>query len=317
MKILVTGGAGFIGSNITGRLLEKGVEVIVLDNLSSGYKKNVEEFEGNPLFSFLLGDVANFEVVEACAKGVDAIIHQAALVSVPRSIEEPLLNHASTFTGFVNVLEAARRLNIPKVIYASSASVYGDDPTLPKQEESIGNPLSPYALCKHGNERYADMYHRVYGVKSVGFRYFNVFGPKQDPSSVYSGVISIFIDRAFKKEPLTIYGSGEATRDFIFVSDVVDAVFLAIENEEATCEVFNLGTGKETSVLTLAQTIQTIVGNKKPLTYQPKRSGDIDRSVASIEKISKRLGFKPKTSLMEGLQTTIAWVKEKSHVETR
>jgi nucleoside-diphosphate-sugar epimerase len=311
MRVLVTGGAGFIGSHIVGRLIDQGIYVTVLDNLSSGKYENILEFENNPVFSFVKGDVADFELCLSLSKRTDYIIHLAALVSVPKSIELPLLNHSSTLTGFINILEATRINSVKKIVYASSAAVYGIDETIPKVEEVTDKAASPYALAKYVDELYARLYYDLYGVKSIGLRYFNVYGPKQDPSSAYSGVISIFIDKATKNKNLLVYGDGENTRDFIFIDDVVQANLLAMKTQEVSCDVFNVGTEIETSINQLAAAIKEITSNKKPIIYLSSRIGDIKKSVASIKRINQSLSFIPSTNLEIGLAKTINWYKNR------
>ncbi|HOI46528.1 MAG TPA: SDR family oxidoreductase [Bacilli bacterium] len=307
MNILVTGGAGFIGSTICERLLSLGHKVIALDNLSSGHMDNIKPFMDNPLFTFIKGDVSNFETCLTLSVGMDVIIHEAALVSVPKSIEEPILNHSSTLTGMVNVLESARINGVKRIVYASSAATYGLDDHYPKVEEHTSDALSPYALAKYVDELYAKLYFELYGVSSVGLRYFNVYGPKQDPSSPYSGVISIFIDKVVSNQPITIYGDGSNTRDFVYVEDVVDANILAFESNSQGAFVYNVGTEIETSVLELAKLVLKTTNKKIDILFKDARSGDIAKSVASISKIKKDLGFTPRIRLNEGLSNTIKW----------
>jgi nucleoside-diphosphate-sugar epimerase len=292
-KYLVTGGAGFIGSRICELLIEEGNTVKVIDNLSSGKLSNLDLVINNPNFNFINGDIRDFNLCLEAAKGMDYIIHQAALVSVPKSIEVPLENKSINVDGFVNVLEAA--------VYASSSAVYGDNEDEKKIETRIGNPISPYALSKYMDELYAKLYFRVYNLESIGLRYFNVFGPKQDPSSVYSGVISIFVDRLIANKDLSIYGDGTITRDFVYVDDVAKANVLAATSNIKGANVYNIGTGISTSIGNLAKILIEISKKDVQINYLPPRVGDILHSCANIKKAIDELGFNPKVEIKDGL----------------
>lgn len=300
-KYLVTGGAGFIGSRICELLIEEGNTVKVIDNLSSGKLSNLDLVINNPNFNFINGDIRDFNLCLEAAKGMDYIIHQAALVSVPKSIEVPFENNSINVDGFVNVLEAARLNNVQRVVYASSSAVYGDNEDEKKIETRIGNPISPYALSKYMDELYAKLYFRVYNLESIGLRYFNVFGPKQDPSSVYSGVISIFVDRLIANKDLSIYGDGTITRDFVYVDDVAKANVLAATSNIKGANVYNIGTGISTSIGNLAKILIEISKKDVQINYLPPRVGDILHSCANIKKAIDELGFNPKVEIKDGL----------------
>lgn len=296
MKVLVTGGAGFIGSHLVEALIERGDDVRVLDNLSSGHLSNLS---GLPL-EFIQGDICQFETVRQAMDGCVLVFHQAALVSVPRSIAEPKLNQDVNVTGTFHVFEAARQAGIQRVVYASSAAVYGDTPALPAQESDQPNPISPYAAAKLMNEQMAAAYNHSYGTKFVGLRYFNVFGPRQDPSSPYSGVLSIFCEAARTGNGVTIYGDGEQTRDFVFVTDIVAANLAAAEVE--TPDVFNIGRGEAVSLCEMVRIIEEVGGRPLPITHAPARPGDIRHSLADIQKAAQLLAFSPATTVLEGIR---------------
>lgn len=301
-KFLVCGGAGFIGSRIVERLIELGHHVIALDDLSTGKLSNLEQVTNSNNFQFVHGDICDFDLCLKYTQNIDYCINQAALVSVPRSIDEPLVNNAININGFLNLLEACRLNKVKRVVYASSSAVYGDDLKLKKQEDIVGEVISPYALSKSVNEQYAKLYHKVYGLESVGLRYFNVYGPKQDPSSVYSGVISIFFDRLFSNQSLNIYGDGSVTRDFVFVDDVAEANILAcLSDNDIAGKVYNIGTGKSNSINELATTLLKIFNNTQTINYLPERFGDIKYSCADILKAKRELKFEPKITLEVGL----------------
>jgi UDP-glucose 4-epimerase len=323
MKYLVTGGAGFIGSHIVDALVAKGHEVVVLDNLSSGHKENLSGVFKQ--ITFIEGDIRDPETCLKAAKGCTGIFHEAALVSVPDSINRPRDNHDINLTGTLNLLEAARQQGVQRVVFASSAAVYGDNPELPKREDMLPEPKSPYAMAKLAGEHYLKVYTECYGLETVALRYFNVFGPRQDPSSMYSGVISIFSERIKQTLPITIYGDGQQTRDFVNVRDIVQANLLAMNVEvvqtvklasdlneprngaspsprpPATFSVFNVATGHQTSLLELLDTLEAITGNRVLRSFAPGRSGDIRYSVAAVSKMQKALGYTPAVDLKEGL----------------
>ena len=306
MRVLVTGGAGFIGSHLVDALMDAGHEVRVLDNLSSGSRYNLQKLPSE----FIEGDVADFEVVKMSVEGCDLIFHQAALVSVPKSIENPALNHDTNVTGTFNVFEAARLANVPRIVYASSAAVYGNAPKLQKSESDHVAPMTPYAMAKYNSELLAAVYAQMYDIQSIGLRYMNVFGPRQDPTSPYSGVLSIFCQRALAGEGVTIYGDGEQTRDFVYVQDVVRANLLGsahLANCNARADVFNVGGGMQISLNQIIEMLSEIRDYPIEVTYQPARKGDIKHSVADIQHIQKTLGFMPKTAVIDGLKQTLNW----------
>lgn len=314
MRILVTGGAGFIGSNLAESLLghpEVGL-VRVLDNFATGHRKNIEEFLSHPKFEFIEGDIRSIDdCMEAC-KGIDAISHQAALGSVPRSIKDPLTSHQVNVNGFINVLEAVRVNQIKKVIYASSSSVYGDLTDTPKTETRIGKVLSPYAATKRVNEVYADAYSKIYGITMVGLRYFNVFGPKQNPKGPYAAVIPIFIQSAIDGKSPIINGDGSITRDYTPVANVVNVNISAIMSQSLPLsnEVFNIACGSTTSLLRLWEMISELCGSTFHPTFGPLRPGDIMSSLANIRKVEEMLSYSPETDLINELRKTIKWYRD-------
>jgi len=304
-EILVTGGAGFIGSHIVDRLLDEGFKVRVLDNLSTGEKKNLAQHQNNKSFQFIEGDIRNFDLVKNTVKGVDAVIHEAALVSVTRSVEDPILSNEVNITGTVNLLKACVDAHVKRFVYASSCAVYGDTETLPNHENLAPKPLSPYAVEKLAAEKYAKVFHNVYGLETVSLRYFNVYGPRQKYGP-YSGVISIFINRLLENKPPIICGDGEQTRDFINVKDVVEANMLALSKRKAVGEVFNISTGEATTINKLTETIQKIMGKTslKPVHAEP-RPGDIKHSYGDITKAKRNLEYEPKVQLEKGLSELV------------
>ncbi|MCS6979921.1 MAG: SDR family oxidoreductase [Flavobacteriales bacterium] len=314
-KILITGGAGFIGSHLVEKCLqEKAGLVRVMDNFSTGFRANLEGLSAFPAFELLEGDIRDFETCRRACAGVDIVFHQAALGSVPRSIQDPLTTHAVNADGFLNMMHAAREAGVRHFIYASSSSVYGDNEDLPKREEKTGNPLSPYALTKALNEKYAEVFHRCYGFRSVGLRYFNVFGPRQDPQGPYAAVIPRFIFRCLAGDPLEIYGDGSIERDFTYVDNVIHANLLSLQDEKLPgCTVFNVGCGTSASILSLAQKVKALYEeatgqpSRSDIEFCPPRPGDILRSEASIENIRSRLGYEPLVSMDEGLRRTLRW----------
>ena len=306
-EILVTGGAGFIGSHIVDRLLDEGFKVRVLDNLSTGEKKNLAQHQNNKSFQFIEGDIRNFDLVKNTVKGVDAVFHEAALVSVTRSVENPLLSNEINVTGTVNLLKACVDAHVKRFVYASSCAVYGDTETLPNHENLAPKPLSPYAVEKLAAEKYAKVFHNVYGLETVSLRYFNVYGPRQKYGP-YSGVISIVINRLLENKPPIICGDGEQTRDFINVKDVVEANMLALSKRKAVGEVFNISTGEATTINKLTETIQKIMGKTslKPVHAEP-RPGDIKHSYGDITKARRNLEYEPKVQLEKGLSELVKW----------
>jgi nucleoside-diphosphate-sugar epimerase len=304
-EILVTGGAGFIGSHIVDRLLKEGFKVRVLDNLSTGEKKNLAQHQNKKTFQFIEGDIRNLELVKKAVRGVDAVIHEAALVSVTRSVENPLLSNEINVTGTLNLLKASADAHVKRFVLASSCAVYGDTETLPNHEKLAPKPLSPYAVDKLAAENYAKVFYDVFGLETVSLRYFNVYGPRQKYGP-YSGVISIFINCLLENKFPTIYGGGEQTRDFVNVEDVVEANMLALARREAVGEVFNISTGEPITINKITETLQKIMGKSllKPVHAEP-RPGDIKHSYGDITKARRNLGYKPKVQLEKGLSELV------------
>jgi UDP-N-acetylglucosamine 4-epimerase len=317
MRVLITGGAGFIGSNLTEYLLEKKeLELVrVLDNLATGSLKNLQEFEGNPKFEFMQGDIRNYENCLYACDGIDMISHQAALGSVPRSINDPLASNEVNITGTLNIFTAAKEKKIKRVVYAASSSTYGDHPGLPKVEDRIGKPLSPYAVTKYVNELYAQVYANVYGLELMGLRYFNVFGPKQNPAGPYAAVIPLFIKAVLDNEPPTINGDGEHSRDFTYVANAVNANERALftENAKAINEVYNVAIGERTSLNQLFEMIKEVAGSDLAPKYGPERTGDVKHSLADITKAKKLLDYNPAITIKQGLKTTFEWYRQHHH----
>lgn len=317
MKVLVTGGAGFIGSNLVEHLLNKQeVEFVrVFDNLATGSLKNVLEFESHPKFEFVQGDIRDYQSCLQSCKGIDLISHQAALGSVPRSINDPLTSNEVNITGTLNIFTAAKENKVKRVVYAASSSTYGDHPALPKVEDKIGKPLSPYAVTKYVNELYADVYSKVYGLQLIGLRYFNVFGPKQNPSGAYAAVIPLFMKAVLNNEPPTINGDGEHSRDFTYVANAVHANDCALftENPEAVNQVYNIAVGQQTSLNTLFETIKEIAGSDLAPKYGPERNGDVKHSLADISKAQKLLNYQPAVTIRQGLKTAFEWYRQHHH----
>lgn len=311
--ILVTGGAGFIGSNIVEYLLKYNVgKVIVLDNFLTGFRSNVDLFINHPNYEFVAGDIRDLETCKRVCEGVDIICHQAAMGSVPRSIKEPYATTAHNVDGFVNMVYAAHHHGIKRFVYASSSSVYGDEPNLPKIEHRIGKPLSPYAITKLSNELFAENFGRLYDMEFIGFRYFNVFGPRQSPKGAYAAVIPLFADACMNDEPVYINGDGGQTRDFTFVDNVVQINVKAMltKNTAALNEVYNVGCGGRYSVLELFDGVRTAAGvpDKEP-THRAPRAGDIRDSQADISKAKNLLSYDPQFDFREGLQITVDYFK--------
>jgi UDP-glucose 4-epimerase len=306
-KVLVTGGAGFIGSHLTSALLAEGCSVSVLDNLSTGRLSNLAKVKNKILFH--QGDIRDPEIVNQAVAGCGAIFHLAAMVSVPQTIENPLESALINDVGTLYVLEAARRTRAKRIVFISSSAVYGDDPQLPKKEDMNPKPLSPYAVQKLSGEYYALLYHELYGIKTTSLRLFNVFGPRQDPSSPYSGVISIFMSRALSKTPPSIYGDGTQSRDFVYVKDVVKASLLAASADNVAGISINVGTGKSVDINQLWEMICQMNGLEIEPQYAAPRPGDIPASVADIQRAESLLGFKPQYLFAQGLEHTFAWYK--------
>ena len=306
-KALITGGAGFIGSHIAEALVQRGCAVTILDNLASGHLDNLDPVKD--IITFIRGDIQDENTLADAVKGCDVVFHQAAVVSVTKTVAEPVSSTAVNDLGTLKVLEAARRNNVKRVVLASSSAVYGDDPQLPKIESMVAHPLSPYAVQKLTNELYAFLYHRLYGLETVCLRYFNVYGPRQDPSSPYSGVISIFMTRASSGSAPVIYGDGHQTRDFVFVRDVAIANILAASSESAPGQVFNVGSSDSIEINTLWYKIARLAQCEAEPEYMDARAGDIVHSLAGIQKARDRLGFNPSMPFDEGLAQTFAWYR--------
>ncbi len=313
MQILVTGGAGFIGSNLVAALLQdKRVEKVrVMDNLSTGAANNIEEFNGNPKFEFLLADIRDHELCLQACEGMDLVSHQAALGSVPRSIKDPLTTNEVNISGTLNIFTAAKEKNIRRVVYAASSSTYGDHPGLPKVEDRIGKPLSPYAVTKYVNELYAAVYASLYGIEMIGLRYFNIFGPKQNPAGPYAAVIPLFAEAVLKNQAPTINGDGSHSRDFTFVDNAVQANILALftENPEAVNQVYNIACGEQTSLNELFDGLRKEAGTTLAPVHGPERAGDVKHSLADIAKAKQLLGYDPGISVKEGLKKTLEWYR--------
>ena len=303
---LVTGGAGFIGSHLAEELVRRGERVRVVDNLATGKRQNLAHIPGVEL---LEGDLADIDVARRAVNSVEFVLHQAALPSVPRSVEDPITSNRANIDATLNVLVAARDAGVRRVVYAGSSSAYGDTPTLPKIETMATAPLSPYALQKLVGEQYCQMFTRLYGLETVTVRYFNVFGPRQDPSSPYSGVISIFISAMCEGRRPTIYGDGEHTRDFTYVANVVDGVLRAVHAPEASGQVINVATAGRVSLNELFRTVRDLVGATVEPIYAAPRPGDVRDSQADISKATQLLGYEPHVSFESGLEKTIAWYR--------
>lgn len=314
MRILVTGGAGFIGSNLVEKLLadERVSFVRVLDNLATGSLKNIETFSTDTKFEFLEGDIRNFDTCLAACENIDAITHQAALGSVPRSIKDPLTTNDVNITGTLNIFTAAKEKNINRVVYAASSSTYGDHPGLPKVEDKIGNPLSPYAVTKFVNELYAKVYASLYNMEFIGLRYFNIFGPRQNPQGAYAAVIPLFAKALLENKPPVINGDGSHSRDFTFVANAVQANIAALltNNKEAVNQVYNIACGEQTSLLQLFDALKEEAGSELLPQHGPDRAGDVKHSLADVSKAKTILGYNPSVSVKTGLKTTFDWYKK-------
>jgi nucleoside-diphosphate-sugar epimerase len=304
---LVTGGAGFIGSHLVDALVANGSRVTIVDNLSTGHRRNVEQ-HGNKI-EFVEGDIRDAGILARVTQGCEVVFHQAALVSVTQSVQDPADSCEINDLGTVRVLDAARKSGVRRVVMASSSAVYGDDPQMPKRENMQPCPLSPYAVQKLTGEYYASVFSGLYGLETVCLRYFNVFGPRQDPSSPYSGVISIFMTKAATRQVPTIYGDGSQSRDFVYVRDVVEANLLAASHPMAAGRVFNVGTGSSIRILNLWKLIGELSDVDIDPGFAPARSGDIHESLADISEIEKTLGYHPQMRLRQGLIDTLAWYR--------
>ena len=307
-RFLITGGAGFIGSNLLAELLARGHEVAVFDNFATGRRRNLEPFTGR--FELIEGDLRDAAAVRRAVKGRRFVLHQGALPSVGRSVQDPRTSNEVNVGGTLNVLLAAREEGVERVVAASSSSVYGDTPTLPKVETMPVQPMSPYAVSKLASEKYCSAFHRVYGLETVALRYFNVFGPRQDPSSQYSAVIPRFITALRRKEPPVIYGDGLQSRDFTFVADVVQANLLACEASGVAGDFFNVACGARFSLLELLETLCDLLGVRVEPRHEPARAGDVRHSLADITKIQRAMGYEPRGPLRAGLEKTVAYFQE-------
>ena len=310
-KILVTGGAGFIGSNICDFLINNNHQVVVLDNLSTGNKNNIEHLLNHPNFQFIYGDICNLEIVRKSCYGVNMICHQAALGSVPRSINDPLSSHNSNVNGFLNILLVAKELNIKRIVYASSSSVYGDSEILPKKEDEIGAQLSPYAITKYIDELYANNFSKLFGLECIGLRYFNVFGPRQAKNDAYSAVIPVFVKSMLENKSPVIYGDGNFSRDFTYIDNVVSANYLALttNNEKCYGQVFNVACGGQIAIIHLFNSIKKHLNCIIDPIHAHIRKGDVPHSKANIQKIKEYLNYSVLVDFETGIIKTIEYYK--------
>ena len=315
MKILISGGAGFIGSNLCEYFLSKGYKVVCLDNFATGYLYNLNGVINNLNFTLIEGDIRNLSVCQKAVEGVDYVLHQAALGSVPRSINDPITTNAVNVSGFLNMLVAARDAKVKRFVYAASSSTYGDSQGLPKVEEVIGKPLSPYAITKYVNELYADIFSKTYDLETVGLRYFNVFGRKQDPNGAYAAVIPKFVQQFMRYESPVINGDGMHSRDFTYIDNVIQMNELAMttQNPKALNTVYNTAFGDRTTLTQLVELLRDYLSAfdvkiaDVEVLHGPNRAGDIPHSLASIEKAKRLLGYNPQFSIQEGLKEAVAW----------
>ena len=314
-SVLITGGAGFIGSNLCEYFLVKGYKVICLDNLATGFKANMDGYINHPFFNYIEGDIRDLQTCREAVKGVDYVLHQAALGSVPRSIKDPITTNDVNTGGFLNMLVASRDAGVKRFVYAASSSTYGDSEALPKVEGKIGKPLSPYAVTKFVNELYADVFSKTYGMECIGLRYFNVFGRRQSPMGAYAAVIPLFVKSLISHERPVINGDGEYSRDFTYIENVIQANYLAMTttNTRAVNKVYNVAFGERTTLNQLFNYLREglsgfdpAIGDISPV-YGPFRAGDIPHSLASIDRARSLLGYDPKYSVKKGLQEAIKW----------
>lgn len=303
MKYLVTGGAGFIGSHLVEELLKRGESVRIIDNFSTGKRENLALFNGR--VEVVEGDIRSYHIVREAVENVDIILHQAALPSVPRSIRDPLTTNEVNVVGTLNILQAARDAKVKRVVYASSSSVYGDNPELPKHERMIPNPLSPYAVSKLAGEQYCGVFSKIYGLETIALRYFNVFGPRQDPNSQYSAVIPKFINIMKRDNAPTVYGDGEQSRDFTYISNVVHGNLLAATTDCETGVAMNCASFNHITLIELVRQINVMLGKSIQPEFGEPRAGDVKHSFADISRIRENLGFEPLVSFEEGLRKTI------------
>lgn len=314
-RILITGGAGFIGSNLAEGLLGIGSEVIVLDNFSTGKKENLEKIKEHPDFTLIEGDIRDLNTCRKACKNVSYVLHEAALGSVPRSLKDPITSNDVNISGFLNMLVAARDAEVKRFVYAASSSTYGDSEELPKIEDKIGRPLSPYAITKYVNELYADIFHDAYGLDTIGLRYFNVFGRKQDPNGAYAAVIPKFVMQFMKHESPVINGDGTYSRDFTYIDNVIQMNLLALvsDNKKAVNQVYNTAVGDRTNLVELTQLLKKYLSKydskiaEVEVKHGPNRPGDIPHSLASIEKAKNLLGYEPEFKIEEGLEEAVQW----------
>lgn len=317
-RVLITGGAGFIGSNLIESMLDAGNLVLCLDNFATGKRENINDFIDNPNFRLLEGDIRNYTDCTEAVKGIDIVFHQAALGSVPRSIQDPVSSADVNIGGFVKMLFASKEAGVRRFIYAASSSTYGDHPDLPKVEENIGKPLSPYGITKYVNELFADNFASTYGIDVIGLRYFNVFGKRQDPYGTYAAVIPLFVKKLMKHEAPVINGNGLNSRDFTYIDNVVQVNHLAslVTNKAALNQVYNVAHGERTNLNELYDMIKSIIGKYdkevlyiKPV-HGPERAGDIPHSQASVAKAQRLLGYKPSHTVKEGIMEAIKWYRD-------
>ncbi len=317
-KVLVTGGAGFIGSNIIEKIITQNNEVVCLDNFSTGKRENIEPFLNNPAFTLIEGDIRDMDICRKAVRDVDVLLHQAALGSVPRSINDPVTTNDVNIGGFVHMLVAAKDAGVKRIVYAASSSTYGDSETMPKVEETIGKPLSPYAITKYVDELYADVFARLYNMELIGLRYFNVFGPRQDPNGAYAAVIPRFVSSLIAGKSPVVNGDGSFSRDFTYVANVVQANELAAttENPEAVNTIYNVACGERTSLNELINHLKNNLTRfdnsikSIKINYGPERQGDVPHSLASVEKAKKLLDYRPEYTVGDGLKEAIQWYWE-------
>ena len=315
MKILITGGAGFIGSNLTEHFLDKGHQIVVLDNFATGHRHNIEQHAGNPNFRLIEGDIRNPGDCASAVSGVDFVLHQAALGSVPRSIKDPQTSNEVNVSGFLNMLVAARDAGVKRFIYAASSSTYGDSENLPKVEDIIGKPLSPYAITKYVNELYAEIFSKTYGLETIGLRYFNVFGRRQDPNGAYAAVIPKFVMQFMQHESPVINGTGDYSRDFTYIDNVIQMNERAMltDNPDAINTVYNTAVGDRTTLNELVGYLKEFLTSYDKeiagveVIHGPNRQGDIPHSLASVDKARQLLGYEPTHVIREGLKEAVSW----------
>ncbi len=318
IKILITGAAGFIGSNLSEYFVEKGCDVVGLDNLATGNLNNIAHLISCPNFEFIEGDIRNIETCHKAAAGRTYVLHQAALGSVPRSINDPIATNEVNISGFLNMLVACKDAGVKKMVYAASSSTYGDSKALPKVEEVIGKPLSPYAITKYVNELYADVFYKSYGLNSIGLRYFNVFGRRQDPNGAYAAVIPLFTKQLMNKQSPLINGDGTYSRDFTYIDNVIQANELAMlsTHEESNNCILNIAFGERTAISDLVQTLKELLSvstksiQNVKISYGSNREGDVPHSLASIQKAKNLIGYDPQYSLQDGLRESIKWYED-------